>query len=88
MHLIITDLNTFSYYTTTERQMRQKCHARFRLWITGSFNEVRFFYQSLNALKIVYENVLQNVYENVQQNVYQHVKVALRHTYIVLRMRR
>ena len=68
--------------------MRQKCHARFWLQITGSFKEVRFFYQSLNAVKIVYQNVLQNVYENVQRNVYEHVKVALRHTYIVLRMRK
>ena len=68
--------------------MRQKCHVRFRLRITGSFNEVLFFYQPLNALKIVYENVLQNVYESVRQNVYEHVKVALCHTYIVLRMRR
>ena len=68
--------------------MRQKCHARFRLWITGSFNEVRFFYQSLNALKIMYENVLQNVYETVQQNVYEHIKVTLCHTYVVLHIRR
>ena len=71
-----------------ERQMRQKCHARFRLRITGSFNEVRFFYQSLNALKIMHENVLQNVYETVRQNVYEYIKVALCHTYIVLRIRR
>ena len=72
-----------------ERRMRQKCHARFRLRITGSFNEVQFFYQSLNILKIMYENVLlRNVYENVRRNVYEHIKVALHHTYIVLRMRR
>ena len=71
-------------YISTERRMRQKCHARFRLQITGSFNKVQFFYQSLNVLKIVYENV----YENVRRNVYEHVKVTLHHTYIVLRMRR